>query len=133
MDIGLPGIDGIKVAKMIKGLDGNSKIVMCSAKGQLLTTLESLQAGASHFVVKPFKAENLLEIIHFTLESALQDEFSSVASILEDNHMKSIGEPLRQESINDLLELCTKGVMVDSPEWTDFCGELRNLEQISPA
>ncbi|MFB9756386.1 response regulator [Paenibacillus hodogayensis] len=62
LDIGLPGIDGIKVAKKIKEIDENSKIVMCSAKGQLFTILESLQAGASHFVVKPFRAENLLEV-----------------------------------------------------------------------
>jgi hypothetical protein len=47
--------------------------------------------------------------------------------------MKSIGGTLSQELINELIELCNKGVRLDSPEWTDFCGELRNLEQISPA
>ncbi|MDF2815131.1 MAG: response regulator receiver protein [Paenibacillus sp.] len=132
LDIGLPGIDGIQVAERIKEMDENAKIVICSARGQLRTTLESLQAGANHFIVKPFRAEVLLEILHTTLESAPQGEFETIASILADSHIENIGEPLRQESINDLLELCTKGVMVDSPEWTEFWGNLRILEPISP-
>jgi two-component system chemotaxis response regulator CheY len=108
LDIGLPDIDGIQVARRILEMDRNAKVVMCSTKGQLQTILESLEAGASHFVVKPFLPEALLESLHTTIESDLIYELETVASIQADNRIGEIEDPLSQEMINDLLTRCLK-------------------------
>ena len=63
MDITMPELDGIGAVKQIKGLDPNAKIIMCSAMGQQAMVLESIQAGAKDFIVKPFQAYRILEAV----------------------------------------------------------------------
>lgn len=63
MDITMPELDGIGAVKRIKAVDPNAKIIMCSAMGQQVMVLESIQAGARDFIVKPFQADRILEAI----------------------------------------------------------------------
>lgn len=63
MDITMPEMDGIQAVKAIKAADANAKIVMCSAMGQQAMVIESIQAGARDFIVKPFQAERVLEAV----------------------------------------------------------------------
>lgn len=63
MDITMPEMDGIQAVKKIKEMDPNAKIVMCSAMGQQAMVIESIQAGAKDFIVKPFQADRVLEAV----------------------------------------------------------------------
>ncbi|MBR1736711.1 MAG: response regulator [Firmicutes bacterium] len=63
MDITMPEMDGIQSAKAIKGEDPNALIIMCSAMGQQAMVIESIQAGARDFIVKPFQADRVLEAV----------------------------------------------------------------------
>lgn len=63
MDITMPELDGIQAVKQIKAYDSSAKIVMCSAMGQQAMVIESIQAGAKDFIVKPFQAERVIEAI----------------------------------------------------------------------
>lgn len=63
MDITMPELDGIGAVKQIKSLDPNAKIIMCSAMGQQAMVLESIQAGARDFIVKPFQADRIIEAV----------------------------------------------------------------------
>lgn len=51
MDITMPELDGIAAVKEIKKIDGDSKIIMCSAMGQQAMVIESIQAGDRKSVV----------------------------------------------------------------------------------
>ena len=61
MDITMPEMDGIQALKNIKAADSSAKVIMCSAMGQQAMVIESIQAGAKDFIVKPFQAERVLE------------------------------------------------------------------------
>lgn len=63
MDITMPEMDGIAALKAIKANDANAKIIMCSAMGQQAMVIESIQAGAKDFIVKPFQADRVLEAV----------------------------------------------------------------------
>jgi len=63
MDITMQELDGIAAVKEIKKIDGDSKIIMCSAMGQQAMVIESIQAGARDFIVKPFQAERVVEAV----------------------------------------------------------------------
>ncbi len=63
MDITMPELDGIGAVKQIKAIDPNAKIIMCSAMGQQAMVLESIQAGARDFIVKPFQADRIIEAV----------------------------------------------------------------------
>jgi len=63
MDITMPELDGIGAVKQIKSIDPSAKIIMCSAMGQQAMVLESIQAGAKDFIVKPFQADRIIEAV----------------------------------------------------------------------
>ena len=63
MDITMPEMDGIQALKKIKAIDANASVVMCSAMGQQAMVIESIQAGAKDFIVKPFQAERVIEAV----------------------------------------------------------------------
>lgn len=63
MDITMPEMDGIQALKKIKETDPSSLIIMCSAMGQQAMVIESIQAGAKDFIVKPFQADRVLEAV----------------------------------------------------------------------
>ena len=67
MDITMPEMSGLEAVKAIKKIDSNAKILMVSAMGQEKNIFEAVKLGAKNFIVKPFKADKVLEVIK-TLE-----------------------------------------------------------------
>jgi len=63
MDITMPELDGIGALKKIKESDPGATVIMCSAMGQQAMVIESIQAGAKDFIVKPFQADRVLEAV----------------------------------------------------------------------
>ena len=63
MDITMPEMDGIQALKKIKENDPSALVIMCSAMGQQAMVIESIQAGAKDFIVKPFQADRVLEAV----------------------------------------------------------------------
>ena len=63
MDITMPEMNGIDALKKIKESDSNANVIMCSAMGQQAMVIESIQAGAKDFIVKPFQVERVIEAV----------------------------------------------------------------------
>jgi two-component system chemotaxis response regulator CheY len=63
MDITMPEVDGIQAVKEIKKVNADSQIIMCSAMGQQAMVIESIQAGARDFIVKPFQADRVIDAV----------------------------------------------------------------------
>jgi len=63
MDITMPEKDGIQALKEIKAIDPKAQVIMCSAMGQQAMVIESIQAGAKDFIVKPFQADRVIEAV----------------------------------------------------------------------
>ncbi len=64
MDITMPEMDGIMAIKEILKIHEDARILVCSAMGQRELVVEALEAGALDFLIKPFKAESVIEAIH---------------------------------------------------------------------
>ena len=67
MDITMPEMDGLQALKEIRALDPAARVVMCSAMGQQSMVIESIQAGAKDFIVKPFQPDRVLEAVQKAL------------------------------------------------------------------
>ena len=66
LDIIMPEVEGIDATKAIKEItasDPNAKILMVSAMGQQEMVVESIQAGAKDFIVKPFQPSNVTSAV----------------------------------------------------------------------
>src|SRR6188768_405412 len=59
LDLGLPKLDGMEVAKRLRGAD-DVPILMLTARDALESRVEGLDAGADDYLVKPFERQELL-------------------------------------------------------------------------
>jgi two-component system, OmpR family, response regulator MtrA len=59
LDVMLPGTDGVEVCRQIRAESG-VPIVMLTARGDTLDVVNGLESGADDYVVKPFKARELV-------------------------------------------------------------------------
>jgi two-component system chemotaxis response regulator CheY len=58
-----PRKDGIAALREIIELDPAARVIMCSALGQESTVLESIKLSAKDFVVKPFRADRVIDAV----------------------------------------------------------------------
>ena len=64
MDIVMPHKSGIDATREIMELSSNNAVVvMCSALGQEPLVMEAIEAGATDFIVKPFKSDEVLRVV----------------------------------------------------------------------
>ena len=70
MDLVMPYRNGIDATREILRGDNKALVVMCSALGQETMVMEAIEAGASDFIVKPFKSEDVLSVVKKVLGDA---------------------------------------------------------------
>ena len=67
MDIVMPYKNGVDATREIVSADSEAVVIICSALGQEALVLEALEAGAADFLVKPFRAEDVLSVVRKAL------------------------------------------------------------------
>jgi DNA-binding response OmpR family regulator len=60
LDLGLPGIDGIEVARTLRDDKNDTPILILTARDALDSRVEGLDVGADDYLVKPFERQELL-------------------------------------------------------------------------
>lgn len=63
MDIVMPFKSGIEATREIVKADPRAVVIMCSALGQEALVMEAIEAGASDFIVKPFRSEDVIAVV----------------------------------------------------------------------
>ncbi len=63
LDIVMPNVDGIECLKQIITLDKSARVVMCSSIGQQTVVNDAVKIGARDFIIKPFDAAKVLEVV----------------------------------------------------------------------
>lgn len=75
MDITMPDMDGITAVKKIMLQDASAKIIMVTSHGQEDMVIQSIQAGAVGYMLKPITEEKLAQAIgEVFVEYATSDE-----------------------------------------------------------
>ncbi len=70
MDILMPEMDGLSATKCIMGYDQNAKVIVLTAMGKRGLEKDCIEAGASDFIMKPYKTKDMLR----TINSLVKDE-----------------------------------------------------------
>jgi len=83
LDVMLPGIDGIKVCKIIRE-SSMVPIVMLTAKGDTQDVVLGLEAGADDYMVKPFKPQELVARINTRLRRSTKVGSLSIFDLVID-------------------------------------------------
>jgi two-component system chemotaxis response regulator CheY len=67
LDFAMPGKNGLVTLRAIRQLNSEAKVIMLTALSQEAIAIQSMQAGAKDFVVKPFESEQLLKAVRRVL------------------------------------------------------------------
>jgi DNA-binding NtrC family response regulator len=74
-DLKLPSMGGLQLLGLIRRQNAQVPVIVMTAFGSIETAVESMKAGATDFVLKPFSLDHLMQVISKALEMrALRDE-----------------------------------------------------------
>ena len=62
-DLKLPGLDGLELITQLRGTQPKLPIIMMTAHGTTETAIEAIKLGAFEYLVKPFEADELLDLV----------------------------------------------------------------------
>ena len=93
LDLNLPEIDGIELAKKLRGEDNTTPIIMVTARSQTYDKLKGFETGADDYITKPF---NLAELIARIKALIKRNSLNKIEN-LELGHIKL--EPERNTAI----------------------------------
>lgn len=84
LDIMMPEVDGMELLRKIRGhaLLQQTKVVMVSGKPYEYDRNRALELGADSFIVKPFQADNFLEIISRVIRDRIELRYWGVRGTL---------------------------------------------------
>ena len=68
LDIKMPKIHGLDILKEIKAKHSHVKIIMVTGYRSVETAAEATQLGASGYIIKPFKSDEILETVRKNLK-----------------------------------------------------------------
>ncbi|MDH3998981.1 MAG: response regulator, partial [Desulfuromonadales bacterium] len=102
MDMVMPGMNGADTLVELKRSKPQVKVIMITAFATVQNAVNAIQKGASDYVTKPFKIEELLATIGRVLEEARFEE--GAAKIGFDSAMSSLNNTLRRNIIRMLYE-----------------------------
>ncbi|MBI5254033.1 MAG: response regulator [Euryarchaeota archaeon] len=107
-DLKMPGMSGMELMLEIKKLKPHIKAIMITAFATVENAVEAMKKGASDYISKPFKINEIEVAVKRTIEEArfserlkesrLKKEAPSIASAIE-----SLSNPIRRDTIEYLF------------------------------
>ena len=73
LDLVMPDMDGLEALKKIKAQDPEAEVIIITGYGTIQSAVESIKAGAFHFLSKPFVPDDLRTLVNRALEKRRLD------------------------------------------------------------
>jgi two-component system chemotaxis response regulator CheY len=70
VDWNMPNMNGLEMVGKVRQTNKRTPIIMVTTEGEKDRILEAIRAGANNYVLKPFKAEDLVAKVQATLAKA---------------------------------------------------------------
>ncbi|MBF0584913.1 MAG: response regulator [Magnetococcales bacterium] len=100
LDLIMPGKDGIETLQEMRKLGGNSKFIVMTAFATVNTAVLAIRKGASDYVSKPFRFEELVAVIRRSVEEARFERHIQSCNL--DQTLSSLANPVRRRIIEML-------------------------------
>ena len=101
LDLMMPGMNGIDTLTELRRISPKTKVIMITAFATVENTVNAIKKGASDYITKPFRIEELLSVIRRTIEEASFDE--DINRLDMDFTLSSLSNPIRRNIIHLLL------------------------------
>jgi DNA-binding response OmpR family regulator len=92
LDLGLPRMDGLSVLKRWRRAGRRMPVVILTARGTWMESVEGIDAGADDYLPKPFQMEELLARLHAVLRRSAGQAMNAVTigNLVIDQRRKSV-------------------------------------------
>jgi len=119
-DIRMPKMDGFEFLGVLQNVDPDLPVILITGHGDIQMALSAIRSGAYDFIEKPFRRENLLEVVKRGLDKR--------QLIMENRHLKAAIAAQDNESIigqsNTIISLREKIARLAKADVnTLICGE----------
>ncbi|MEZ4647815.1 MAG: sigma-54 dependent transcriptional regulator [Candidatus Eisenbacteria bacterium] len=112
-DLKMPGMKGDELLEAIRSRDPELPVVVITAFGSIESAVETMKAGAYHYVAKPFRMNQLLVTVGNALrERRLRQELQDLKSIMGKGRWGIVAESV---SMRRVLDLVSRAAASDSP------------------
>ncbi|HEY9765542.1 MAG TPA: response regulator [Chroococcales cyanobacterium] len=121
MDITMPLVNGLDALKVLMKYDPQARIVMLTAIGQESEITRAMELGAANYVLKPYKKDELAEVIERALSKVkvliADDELSRrtfLARVIEESGCELVGSAAQgQEAVEMYFKLKPDILLMD--------------------
>jgi two-component system response regulator HydG len=114
-DLRMPGIDGLQLLAISKKLAPERPVIVMTAYGAIDTAIESIRRGASHYLLKPFKLDELVIFLQRSLEQvALRKETSELRRALRGD-LAAANVVAKSKRMREVLETTARVADADAP------------------
>jgi DNA-binding response OmpR family regulator len=119
LDVGLPGMNGFEVLKMLRSRHIVSRVIMLTARGEVTDRISGLELGADDYLAKPFAMQELIARVRalsrrFAEEPAIELKVSDLIFNLVDQSVRRGSDQLELSA----RELTLLKVLMREPERT---------------
>ncbi len=95
-DLIMPIMNGMELLRNIKHLKPGTSVIIITAFGTIENAVEAIKVGASDYITKPFKIDEVKTKIRKVLA---EKEFEKSPLILDSNVIKAISNPIRKDTV----------------------------------
>ena len=114
-DLRMPGIDGLQLLALSKQLAPERPVIVMTAYGAIDTAIESIRRGASHYLLKPFKLDELVIFLERSLEQvALRKETTELRRVVRSD-LAAAQVVARSKRMRDVLDTVARVADADAP------------------
>lgn len=96
LDLRLPGISGLELHQQLVGKNIDLPVIMISGFGDISTAVKAMKAGILDFLEKPFKGQDLLDLINNAINKHHQDREKNTSYLDAVNRIKSLTQREKQ-------------------------------------
>ena len=89
-DVQMQPMDGMELLQRIRKQDQQTPVVVMTAYGTIEKAVEAMRQGASDYLVKPFEADALIEVVKNMLPSTQKHQLNEDDLVAGDEKMKSL-------------------------------------------
>jgi len=95
-DLIMPVMGGMELLRNIKQIKPGTSVIFITAFGTIENAVEAIKVGASDYITKPFKIDEVQSKIKKVLA---EKEFKKIPDLLDSNVIKAISNPIRKDVV----------------------------------
>ena len=95
-DLIMPVMGGMEVLMEIKHIKPGANVIIITAFGTIENAVDAIKAGASDYITKPFKIDEVQTKIRMVIA---MEEINKYPQLLESDLIKAISNPIRKDTL----------------------------------